>query len=153
MFCTECYSDDDRATPLLGAKECLEGHMQYVCGSCDRCICIAKDENRHLQRWNFPFKTQEIAKLYLRAADVSAGRNCGIYEITDEKRKKSYKIFAQQKDLLAYLAKNKGRQCLNMAPLYKRNEWVAFTQQQIRRLGAAEVEKYLLEQEAKKARK
>ena len=34
MECKECYSDKNRITPLLGARECLENHLQYVCGTC-----------------------------------------------------------------------------------------------------------------------
>ena len=49
MECKECYSDKNRITPLLGARECLENHLQYVCGTCGRCICIDKDKIRGLQ--------------------------------------------------------------------------------------------------------
>ena len=70
-MCVECYVDKSRITPLLNPLECLENHTQYICGSCGRCICIERDPNRLLQRWNFPFRTVEIAKLYLRTADYS----------------------------------------------------------------------------------
>lgn len=52
MVCQECYSNKNRRTPLLGARECLENHLQYVCGTCGRCSCIDKDKIRGLQRWN-----------------------------------------------------------------------------------------------------
>ena len=39
MECKECYSEKNRTTPLLGTRECLENHLQYVCGTCGRCIC------------------------------------------------------------------------------------------------------------------
>ena len=67
--CIECYSVDNRITPLLKPLECLENHTQYICGTCGRCICIEHDPVRGLQRWKFPFKLAEIAKLYLRTAD------------------------------------------------------------------------------------
>ena len=51
--------------------DCLENHTQYICGTCGRYICIEHDPHRGLQRWNFPFKSLEIAKLYLRTADYS----------------------------------------------------------------------------------
>ena len=70
-MCKECYVDKNRITPLLNPLECLEKHTQYICGSCGRCICIEHDPNRGLQRWNFPFKSLEMAKLYLRTADYS----------------------------------------------------------------------------------
>ena len=79
-MCRECYVDESRKTPLLNPLECLENHTQYICGTCGRCICIEKDSNRELQRWNFPFKTLEIAKLYLRTADYTNKKSCGIYE-------------------------------------------------------------------------
>ena len=44
----------------------LENHEQYICGSCGRCICIDEHPDRKLRRWNFPFKTFGVAKLYLR---------------------------------------------------------------------------------------
>ena len=55
-MCEECYVNESRITPLLNPRECLENHMQYVCGTCGRCICIGKTEKR-LQRWNFPFQS------------------------------------------------------------------------------------------------
>ena len=52
-MCEECYSDENRITPLLNPLDCLENHTQYICGTCGRCICIEHDPNRGLQRWNF----------------------------------------------------------------------------------------------------
>ena len=75
-MCEECYADKNRITPLLNPLECLTNHTQYVCGTCGRCICIEHDKKRGLQRWNFPFKTLEIAKLYLRAADFTTKKPC-----------------------------------------------------------------------------
>lgn len=49
-MCKECYSDDNRITPLLNPMECLENHTQYICGTCGRCICIECDKKRGLQR-------------------------------------------------------------------------------------------------------
>ena len=80
-MCMECYVDENRITPLLNPLDCLENHTQYICGTCGRCICIEHDPNRGLQRWNFPFKSLEIAKLYLRTADYSMKKTCGIYEL------------------------------------------------------------------------
>ena len=84
-MCEECYSDENRITPLLNPLDCLENHTQYICGTCGRCICIEHDPNRGLQRWNFPFKSLEIAKLYLRTADYTTKSACGIYEIENNK--------------------------------------------------------------------
>lgn len=65
-MCMECYIDENRITPLLNPLDCLANHTQYICGTCGRCICIEHDPKRGLQRWNFPFKSLEIAKLYLK---------------------------------------------------------------------------------------
>lgn len=80
-MCPECYANENRITPLLNPLECLENHTQYICGTCGRCICIERDKKRGLQRWNFPFKALEIAKLYLRIADNTMKKSCEIYEI------------------------------------------------------------------------
>lgn len=104
-MCIECYVDKNRITPLLNPLECLENHAQYICGTCGRCICIEHDPKRGLQRWNFPFKSLEIAKLYLRTADYSMKKPCGIYELKSENGRLSYKIFANIEDLQLYLKK------------------------------------------------
>lgn len=111
IMCIECYIDESRITPLLNPIECLQNHTQYICGTCGRCICIEHDPKRSLQRWNFPFKSLEIAKMYLRTADYSMKKSCGIYEIVSENRRRSYKIFANNEDLQLYLKKNKGKTC------------------------------------------
>ena len=43
-MCIECYSDNNRITPLLNPRECLENHTQYICGTCGRCVCIEHDK-------------------------------------------------------------------------------------------------------------
>ena len=112
--CKECYSNKKRITPLLKPRECLENHLQYICSTCGRCICINKTEKGGMQRWNFPFKTLDIAKLYLRTADVTMKTNCGIYEIVSANGRKSYKIFSNEAELQEYLKKN---MCCNDAHL------------------------------------
>lgn len=102
-MCEECYVEDKRITPLINPLECLKHHTQYICGTCGRCICIEHDPKRGLQRWNFPFKSLEIAKLYLRTADHTLKMACGIYEITDANKRVSYKIFPTIADLEEFL--------------------------------------------------
>ncbi|SDN76092.1 hypothetical protein [Acetanaerobacterium elongatum] len=145
--CKECYSAHSRITPLLEPRNCLENHTQYICGTCGRCICIDRDEKRGVQRWNFPFKTLETAKLYLRTADASMKKPCGIYEITDKNGRRSYKIFSDCEALTAYLAKNRDKRCETKAPLYQRETYEEMPDTQIRRLTQQEVEQYLLEQQ------
>ena len=110
-MCKECYVNQSRMTPLLNPIDCLENHTQYICGTCGRCICIEHDKKRGLQRWNFPFKSLEIAKLYLRTADYTTKKPCGIYEIKSENGRLSYKIFEDEESLKIYLKRNKGKTC------------------------------------------
>ena len=143
--CIECYSIDNRITPLLKPLECLENHTQYICGTCGRCICIEYDPNRGLQRWNFPFKSLEIAKLYLRTADYTEKKPCGIYELKSENGRISYKIFASNEDLKLYLKKNKGKTCEKMASVFSVEEYQEFPNTQVRRLTSGEIQKYMSE--------
>ena len=143
--CKECYVDKNRITPLLNPLECLENHTQYICGSCGRCICIEHDPNRGLQRWNFPFKSLEIAKLYLRTADYSMKKSCGIYELKSEKGRTSYKIFSSNEELRLYLKKNKEKICEKMGPVFKVEEYREYPDTQVRKLTFDEIQKYMLE--------
>lgn len=145
--CAECYSEQNRKTPLLGQRECLENHEQYICGTCGQCICIARDKKRGVQRWNFPFKSLEVAILYLRTADVTEQKCCGIYEIVAQNGRKSYKIFPSGSELAQYLKKNKDKTCVTMQPQFRQKEYYTFPNSQIRVLTPPEVEKYLLEQQ------
>lgn len=144
-MCRECYVDESRITPLLNPRDCLENHTQYICGTCGRCICIEHDRNRGLQRWNFPFKSLEIAKLYLRTADYSMKKPCGIYKLRDENGRISYKIFADSKDLQLYLKKNKGKTCEDMKPVFVVKEYKEYANTQVRRLAFNEIQKYMSE--------
>lgn len=146
MECIECYSEKNRITPLLGPRNCLENHKQYICGTCGRCICIDKDEKRNMQRWNFPFKSLEIAKLYLRTADFSTKKSCGIYEIINSKERKSYKIFADVEDLRIYLDKNKDKSCKLMQPVYMKEKYQDFPHTKVKLLNKEEIEQYISEQ-------
>ena len=144
-MCKECYVDQSRMTPLLNPLECLKNHTQYICGTCGRCICIEYDPNRGLQRWNFPFKSLEIAKLYLRTADYTEKNPCGIYELKSENGRISYKIFASNEDLKLYLKKNRGKTCEKMASVFSVEEYQEFPNTQVRRLTSGEVQKYMSE--------
>lgn len=144
-MCVECYTDESRATPLLNPLDCLENHTQYICGTCGRCICIERDPRRGLQRWNFPFRSLEIAKLYLRTADYSMKRPCGIYEIRSADGRLSYKIFADAGDLQLYLRKNKGNTCEGTAPVFIVDEYREYAGTQVRKLAPGEVERYMSE--------
>lgn len=145
-ICRECYSEKNRITPLLKSKECLENHLQYICGSCGRCICIDRDEKRNVQRWNFPFKSLDIAILYLRTADFTMKKSCGIYELISSKGRVSYKIFASIKDLKSYLIKNKDKNCELMEAVYIRDEYKEFKNTKTQYLSKDDIKLYLSEQ-------
>ena len=144
-MCVECYVDEDRKTPLLNPLDCLENHTQYICGTCGRCICIEHDPKRGLQRWNFPFKSLEIAKLYLRTADYSMKKPCGIYKIRSEYGSLSYKIFANSEDLRLYLKKSKGKMCESLKPVFIVEEYKEYANKQVRKLTSDEIQEYMLE--------
>ena len=127
--------------------DCLQNHTQYICGTCGRCICIEHDPNRNLQRWNFPFKSLEIARLYLRTADVTMKKACGIYELQNTKGRYSYKIFAEDSDMREYLIKNKDKRCEKMAPVFQVKEYKEYDGTQIRKLTEDEIVKYMSERE------
>lgn len=142
MKCVECYSEDNTKMPLLGDLDCLENHEQYICGSCGRCICIGKHSERKLRRWNFPFKTFVMAKLYLRSADYTTKQCCGVYEIISKSGRKSYKIFVDDKALKDYLKKNKDKKCTNNKALFRANEYKEYPNTQVRKLTKQEAYEY-----------
>ena len=144
-MCVECYTNQSRATPILHPIDCLKNHTQYICGTCGRCICIEHDSKRGLQRWNFPFKSLEMAKLYLRTADVTMKKSCGIYEIKHPTGRISYKIFANIEDLYLFLQKHKDKTCECMAPVFTWGEYKEYEKTQIRKLRDDEIAKYMAE--------
>lgn len=143
--CKECYSTNNRITPILNPLECLENHKQYICGTCGRCICIDKDEKRGVQRWNFPFKSLDIARFYLRTADFTCKKSCGIYEIINDKGRKAYKIFSSMDDLEIYLSKNKDKKCKFNEPIFESKKYLEYEDTEIRYLSEGEIQKYLSE--------
>lgn len=144
-MCQECYVNNNRITPLLKPLECLEKHTQYICGTCGRCICIEHDPKRGLQRWNFPFRSLEIAKFYLRTADYTTKRACGIYEIKNSKGRISYKIFIRVEDLKGYLEKNKDKLCESMTAVFCMTEYKEYQNTRVQKLTSEEIEKYMTE--------
>ncbi|MEG0873613.1 MAG: hypothetical protein RSD14_05820 [Clostridia bacterium] len=142
MECVECYSEDNTKRPRLGDTNCLENHKQYICGTCSRCICIEEHPERKLRRWNFPFKTYEVAKLYLRTADYATKQCCGVYEIVSKTRRKSYKIFIDDKQMKDYLKKSTDKQCTNDKALFRTDEYKEFLNTGIRKLTKQEANDY-----------
>lgn len=144
-MCQECYVSDNRITPLLNPLDCLENHTQYICGTCGRYICIEHDPQRGLQRWNFPFKSLDIARLYLRTADYTMKKSCGIYEIANSKGRLSYKILSEPQDLELYLKKNKDKTCKNKAPVFSVGEYKEYPRTEVRKVSPNEIKKYMSE--------
>lgn len=145
-MCEECYSNNNRITPLLRPVECLKNHTQYICGTCGRCICIEKDNKRGLRRFNFPFKSLDIAKLYLRTADYTMKKACGIYRIKNKNNNRmSYKIFESIQDLKEFLKRNNGKTCEEMVPIFSVDEYNEYPNTQIRKLTDDEIVKYMSE--------
>ena len=141
--CPECYANDKRITPLLNPEDCLLHHRQYICGTCGRCICADVDDKGKF-RALFPFKTLEIAKLYLRAAEVIHQCPCTIYELADTKGSKQCKIFPSVVELNDYLQKNKQKQ-YNLQPLFTTPKYKDYTPEQLRNLSPEEVAIYMKE--------
>lgn len=146
MICPECYSDNPRITPLLNPEYCLKNHLQYICSTCGRCICIEKDKNEKM-RWKFPFKTLEIAKLYLKVAEITCKSLCGIYELKSNNSKVFYKIFNTKDDLIDYLNKNLNKSSNKIKPLYISKKYMPIKLKQIKRMNKNEVERYMKEKE------
>ncbi len=141
-ICPECYSGKNRITPLLDCRNCLVNHTQYICGTCGRCICIEYDA-QGLQRWKFPFSSPDIAKLYLRAAEVTMKRPCGIYELKNSRDRVIYKIFAGIEELMLYLKKHKDKVCEKMSPVCASDEYRVYSNSEMRRLTVEEADRYL----------
>ena len=149
MTCPECYATDPRITPLLNPEACLLHHRQYICSTCGRAICADIDEKGRF-RAMFPFRSLEVAKLYLRAAEVIHQCPCGIYEIASANGRRQYKIFASADELQAYLRKHKDKHCPTLAPLFASPRYTACAQHQLRHLTPAEADRYM--QERRKAK-
>lgn len=145
--CPECYATDKRITPLLNPEDCLLHHCQYICSTCGRCICADVDDEEKF-RALFPFKTLEIAKLYLRAAEVIHQCACSIYEIGNSKGRMLYKIFPSTIELNDYLQRNKQKYC-NLQPLFTTPKYKYCTPEQLHKLSPEEVAIYIKEKQLK----
>ena len=142
MACPECYSDEPRVTPILDPEKCLKTHRQYICSTCGRCICAEVDDYNKF-RARFPFKTLEIAKLYLRAAEAIYGGPCEIYEIEYKNGRIFYRIFENRNSFREHMSKNPDHKCGSMSPLYRSKGFKAPSLNQMRMLSSKEIERYL----------
>lgn len=147
-MCPECYSEFSRVTPLNNPEDCLRSHRQYICQTCGRYICAAIDE-KGKYRAGFPFKSLEIAKLYLRSAEVIKEEPCGIYALANKKGKdrKMYKIFADKQELDGYLKKNPNKKAASDSPMFETETYIKCSNRQLRKLADREIKIYLKERE------
>ena len=90
----------------------------------------------------------EQAKLYLRTADITMKKSCGIYELKNTQGRVSYKIFPGTEELQVYLKKNQNKRCETMLPVFSEKEYREYPNTRIRRLEQAEIERYLQEKNA-----
>jgi hypothetical protein len=144
MECKECYSENPRITPLMGAEECLKNHVQYICSTCGRMICI-DHKGAKKARCLMPFGSLEAAKLYLKAAEIMNEGLCGIYELIYRRGEKRYRIFKSIEELKTQLMINKNIKCEKYGPVYISKKYKPVSADQIRHLNEQEVQRYLNE--------
>lgn len=70
---------------------------------------------------------------------------CGIYQIQSDKGRVSYKIFANLTDLEAYLKKKPDKNCPSRQPSFIMPSYQEFSESQVRKLSAQEIETYMAE--------
>ena len=148
--CPECYSDHPRITPLLGPEDCLRKHIQYICATCGRCICADVGKGGKA-RWRFPFKTADIAQLYIRAAEAITGGPCSIYEFIASSGRRFAKIFASDGDRDTYCRRNPDKHLVSQKPVFVTPSYRPAKAGQRRRLTAQEVSHYLKEKSAEES--
>jgi hypothetical protein len=95
-----------------------------------------------------PFASKEIARLYLRCAEVIAREPCGIYELTYKRGDKRYRIFRSTEELLSFLKTNKEISSNNPLPVYINKKIKPARSGQIRYLSSEEINRYLTERAA-----
>ena len=144
MACPECYSSDPRVTPILDPESCLMTHEQYVCSTCGRYIC-AEADSQNKYRIKYPYKSLEIAKLYLRAAEAVYKGPCEIFEIEYSNGRTLYKIFHNKNDMQAYLKENSMQSCPSGESLFKTPSYSPYEKSQVKKLNTGEIAKYLEE--------
>ena len=142
--CPECYSHDPRATPLRGPEHCLSNHTQYVCAICGRCICADVGKGGKA-RWRFPFKSADVARLYIRAAEAITGGVCAIYEFESSNGRRFAKIFASDDDRDTYCQRNPDKHLASEKPVFVTPDYQSPQVDQRRRLTDQKVAQYLEE--------
>ena len=83
--------------------------------------------------------------MYLRTADYTMRKSCGIYEISSSKGRVSYKIFVGMEDLELFLKKNKDKICEKITPVFTVEKYKEYPNTEVRKLTSKEIEKYMSE--------
>lgn len=65
--------------------------------------------------------------------------NGGIYEIENSNGRVSYKIFAENMDLLAFLQKNKDKVCKQMSSVFSMEQYRDYPNTRVRKLTMDEI--------------
>lgn len=148
MRCEECYSEQSRVTPLKGAEDCLKRHRQYVCSTCGRIVCIDLAGEKRA-RCFMPFSSLEIAKLYLKPAEILNQGLCGIYELIYKRGEKRYRIFRNIEELNKFLKSNSDVKSEKENPVYISDKYNPINDSQIKYLNESEIKTYLDEMKNK----
>jgi hypothetical protein len=107
-------------------------------------VCIDSGGERKA-RCFFPFKSKEIALLYLKCAEIITNSCCGIYELVYKRGDKRYKIFETEEELNKFIGKNKDISLETKYPVYITKKYKPVSDKQIKHLTKDEVEKYITE--------
>lgn len=62
-------------------------------------------------------------------------------------KKVSYKIFAENEDLLLFLKKNKDKVCKQMLPIFSVEQYKDYPNTEVRKLSTEEIRKYMSKRE------
>lgn len=71
-----------------------------------------------------------------------------VLEIENNKGRVSYKIFAENEDLLLFLKKNKDKVCKQMLPIFFVGKYKDYPNTEVRKLSTEEIRKYMSERES-----
>lgn len=99
----------------------------------------------------FPSNPWRPAKLYLKTADFTLKRPCGIYRLSSRAGRHSYKILSGPEELL-FLQKHGDKNRDAKAPLFSVTPYRECPNTQIRTLTAREAERCLRERQPPKRR-
>ena len=140
--CVECYANNNTATPLRGAEECLSGHRQYICATCGRMICADVRGTRRA-RCFMPFGSLEESLLYLRAAEVISGGACAVWEFIYPNGDHRFRIFGSTRERNDFLVSSRKVRPEGDSPVYSTGKYSAPDADQLRYVTKDEMRDYL----------